>query len=81
MKCSLDFGSQIKMTEEHPTKAERELANSDVQKYLYLPQERRRLFSLAALVQVCAGIIAVLFRDALAAADTVRNLLITRAHQ
>jgi CIC family chloride channel protein len=36
---------------------------------------------LAALVGLCAVIIAVLFRDALSAADTLRNLLITRAHQ
>ena len=69
------------MNEEHPTQAESELANSEVQEYLYLRQERRRLFPLAALVGLCAGILAVLFRDALSAADTLRNLLITRAHE
>lgn len=69
------------MKEEHPTQAESELANSEVQEYLYLRQERRRLFPLAALVGLCAGILAVLFRDALSAADALRNLLITRAHE
>src|SRR5512146_3468260 len=69
------------MNEEHPTQAESELANSEVQEYLYLRQERRRLFPLAALVGLCAGIVAILFRGALAVADTLRNLLITKAHE
>ena len=60
---------------------ETELAKSEVEEYLYLRQERRRLFPLAALVGLSAGIVAVLFRGALSAADTLRNLLITKAHE
>src|SRR5690242_10283900 len=56
--------------------AETELASSEVQEYLYLRQERRRLFPLAALVGLSAGLVAVLFRDVLSAADTLRNSLI-----
>jgi chloride channel protein, CIC family len=60
----------------HLSKTETELANSEVQEYLYLRQERRRLFPLAALVGLSAGIMAVLFRDVLSAVDTLRNSLI-----
>jgi len=59
---------------------ETELAKSEVQEYLYLRQERRRLFPLAALVGLSAGMMAVLFRGALSAADTLRNSLILWAH-
>lgn len=59
---------------------ESELAKSEVQEYLYLRQERRRLFPLAALVGLSAGIVAVLFRGALSATDTLRNSLILWSH-
>jgi CIC family chloride channel protein len=67
--------------EKHPSAAEKELVDSEVQEYLYLRQQRRRLFPLAALVGLCAGIVAVLFRGALSAADTLRNLLSAKAHE
>jgi CIC family chloride channel protein len=66
-----------KTTDKKPSNSETELAQSEVQEYLYLRQQRRRLFPLAALVGLCAGIVAILFRGALAGMDTLRNLLIT----
>jgi CIC family chloride channel protein len=60
---------------------EQEVARSELQEYLYLRQQRSRLFPLAALVGLCAGIIAILFRGALAGADTLRNLLLTKSHE
>lgn len=65
----------------HPSKAKSELVNSEVQEYLYLRQQRRRLFPLAALVGLSAGVVAILFRGALSGADTLRNLLLTKAHE
>ena len=69
------------MTKEKTKEMETEVARSELQEYLYLRQQRRRLFPLAALVGLCAGIIAILFRGALAGADTLRNLLLTKAHE
>jgi chloride channel protein, CIC family len=69
------------MKKQSPTQTETELVESEVQEYLYLRQERRRLFPLAALVGLSAGLVAILFRGALAAADTLRNLLIAKAHE
>lgn len=66
---------------QHPSQTETELVNSEVQEYLYLRQQRRRLFPLAALVGLAAGVVAVLFRGALSEADTFRNFLITKAHE
>lgn len=61
--------------------AEMEMVESEVQEYLFVRQQRRRIFPLAALVGLCAGIVAILFRGALSGMDTVRNSLITWAHQ
>lgn len=69
------------MKNQSTIQAGKDLVESEVQEYLYLRQERRRLFPLAALVGLCAGIVAILFRGALAVADTLRNLLITKAHE
>ncbi len=69
------------MAKEKPTEIEKEVARSEIQEYLYLRQERRRLFPLAALVGLCAGILAVLFRGALALADVLRNSLLAKAHE
>lgn len=69
------------MTIEESTQRETEVARSELQEYLYLRQQRRRLFPLAALVGLCAGVLAILFRGALAGADMVRNLLLTKAHE
>jgi CIC family chloride channel protein len=69
------------MTEEKTKEMETEVARSELQEYLYLRQQRRRLFPLAALVGLCAGIVAILFRGALASADILRNLLLTKSHE
>ena len=54
---------------------------SEVQEYLVVSQQRRWIFPRAALVGVCAGIMALLFRAALTGADIFRNELISWAHQ
>ncbi len=53
---------------------------SEIQEYLYVNQQRRRLFPRAALVGLLAGLVAVAFRVVLAAADSLRNALIAWAH-
>ena len=63
-----------------PSPTEIEMVESEVQEYLYIRQERSRLFPLAALVGLCAGIIAILFRGALSGMDILRNTLIEKAH-
>lgn len=55
-------------------------AQSEIQEYLYLRQQRRRLFPRAALVGLLAGLVAIAFRAVLAAGDNLRNTLIARAH-
>lgn len=66
---------------EETTQMEQEVARSELQEYLYLRQQRSRLFPLAALVGLCAGLIAILFRGALAGADTLRNSMFAKAHE
>ena len=53
---------------------------SEIQEYLYVSQQRRQLFPRAALVGLLAGLVAAAFRAVLAAADSLRNALITWAH-
>lgn len=69
------------MSNDKVIEIEQEMANSEIQEYLYLRQQRTRLFPMAALVGLCAGLVAILFRGALAGADTLRNLLLTKAHE
>ena len=52
---------------------------SEIQEYLTARQQRRWIFPRAALVGLCAGITALLFRMALTGADALRNQLITWA--
>ncbi len=52
-------------------------ARSELQEYLEVSQERHALFPRAALVGLCAGSVAVIFRGLLLGADTLRNLLIS----
>ena len=54
---------------------------SEIQEDIVLRQQRRRLFPRAALVGLIAGLVAALFRAALAAGDSLRNGLITWSHQ
>jgi CIC family chloride channel protein len=51
-------------------------AKSEIQDYLEVSQQQHKLFPRAALVGLCAGGIAVIFRGLLAGADGLRNLLI-----
>ena len=51
-------------------------ANSEIQEYLSLRQQRRWVFPRAALVGAGAGAVALLFRAALTGADVLRNGLI-----
>ena len=63
------------------SQTEAELEESEVQEYLYIRQQRRRLFPLAALVGLCAGVVAILFRGALSSMDTLRNSMLEKAHE
>lgn len=56
-------------------------ARSEVQEYLSVSQQRRRLFPPIVLVGFCAGVIAIIFRTLLAGADTLRNGLVIWAQQ
>jgi len=51
-------------------------ARTEIQEYLQVSHERHKLFPRAALVGLCAGSVAVLFRALLAGADRLRNFLI-----
>ena len=56
-------------------------ANSELQEYLHVSQQRRRLFPRAALVGLLAGLMAVIFRMLLAGGDAARNSLLAWAHR
>lgn len=60
---------------------EMEMVESEVQEFLFVRQQRRRIFPLAALVGLCAGVAAILFRGALSGMDAARNSLIAWAHE
>jgi chloride channel protein, CIC family len=53
---------------------------SEIQEYLDISQQRRRVFPRAALVGAGTGVIALLFRAGLTGADLLRNGLISWAH-
>lgn len=53
---------------------------SEIQEYLHVRQQRRRLFPRAALVGLLAGLVAIAFRAVLAAGDNLRNTLLAWAH-
>jgi CIC family chloride channel protein len=55
-------------------------ARSEIQEYLEVSYEQHKLFPRAALVGLCSGGVAVIFRALLAAADALRNQLIQWAH-
>ena len=56
-------------------------AQSEIDEYLYVHEQRRRMLPRAALVGVLAGLAAIAFRAALTGGDLLRNGLITWAHQ
>src|SRR5262245_63367092 len=55
-------------------------ANSEIREYLQVSHRQHQLFPRAALVGVCAGIVAVTFRGLLAGADALRNMFVSWAH-
>lgn len=64
-------------TDETPDSA----ARSELRQYLDIRQQRHWIFPRAALVGLCAGTVALLFRISLTAADDLRNTLIARARE
>lgn len=68
------------MSEPHFNAAEGAQARTELREYLRARTERRRIFPIAILVGLCAGLLAVAFRAALAAADSLRDHLIEWAH-
>lgn len=67
--------------EKEPSRTKVELVESEVQEFLVVRQQRRRLLPIAALVGLCAGIVAILFRGALSGMDVLRNSLLEKAHE
>jgi chloride channel protein, CIC family len=55
--------------------------SSEIQEYLDIRQQRRRIFPRAALVGFGAGLVALLFRAALTGADALRNGMIVWAQR
>src|SRR5580658_4358348 len=53
---------------------------SEIQEYLHVQQQRRRLFPRAALVGLLAGAVATAFRATLALGDRARLALVVWAH-
>lgn len=64
-----------------PTNVATAQARSELQDYLSASQQRRHLFPRSALVGLCAGIVAVIFRALLTWADTVRTAIVLWAQQ
>jgi CIC family chloride channel protein len=66
-----------------PNRSETEnaAADSELHQYLTIRQQRQWIFPRAALVGLCAGLIALAFRIALAEADAFRSRLIAASHQ
>lgn len=56
-------------------------AHSEIQEYIAISQQRRRLLPRAALVGLGSGLTAALFRQILVGADGLRNVLLTWSHQ
>jgi CIC family chloride channel protein len=55
-------------------------AHSEIQEYLLVSQQRRRLFPRAALVGLAAGLVAIAFRAILLAGDNLRGAMLVWAH-
>ena len=64
-----------------PRTAAQEQARSEIQDYVQVRQQRRRLFPRAALVGLLAGLVATAFRALLTVGDNLRNGLVIWAHQ
>ena len=71
----------MKPTKKHPPiENDGNLARSEIQEYLDIRQQRRWIFPRAALVGLCAGILALLFRAGLTGADALRDKMLSWAH-
>jgi CIC family chloride channel protein len=66
--------SKIRQDPDSSTSAEQ--MRTEIQEYLDVRNQRRRVFPRAALVGLFAGLVSVLFRFSLAGADSIRNDLI-----
>ena len=62
-----------------PSDKENIAERTEIQEYLDIRQQRRLIFPRAALVGLCAGLVALFFRAALTGADALRNGLIAWA--
>ena len=62
------------------TRTEKQI-ESEIDEYLYVHEQRRRILPRAVLVGVLAGLVAIAFRAALAFMDTLRLDLIAWSHQ
>ncbi|MFO1523060.1 MAG: H(+)/Cl(-) exchange transporter ClcA [Kiritimatiellia bacterium] len=70
-----------KTTESVPAPGEKdEAARSELQEFLDISRQRRLIFPQAALVGLCAGLVALAFRASLAGADFLRARMSVRAH-
>jgi CIC family chloride channel protein len=78
MSAKLGEGDKIEAAPTSPS--EDDQARSELQEYLEVSQEHHALFPRAALVGLCAGSVAVIFRGLLFGADTVRNALVIWSH-
>lgn len=72
---------QLRSSEATPETVTAAQASSEIREYLQVSERQHALFPRAALVGVCAGIVAVTFRALLAGADSLRNAIIVWAYQ
>ena len=63
------------------SKKENIAERTEIQEYLDIRQQRRLIFPRAALVGLCAGMVALFFRAALTGADALRNGMIAWAQR
>ena len=63
-----------------PMEVSQAQVRSEIQDYLHVSQQRRRLFPRAALVGLLAGLVATAFRAVLAGGDNLRSALLAWAH-
>ncbi|MBI2330700.1 MAG: hypothetical protein HYU84_00715, partial [Chloroflexi bacterium] len=68
-----------KQKEKTTIEEDNSIARSEIQEYLDISQQRRWIFPRAALVGLCAGILALLFRAGLTGADALRNKMLSWA--
>ena len=77
---AIEIENQVPVEEPNDSVTPPADARSEIQEYLAVSQQQRRVFPRAALVGLGAGLVAALFRATLAGADVLRNALIAWAH-